>query len=74
MTCSRPQRTASGGLEPGTSRPKVLGFTTAPVRSTLQLIIAISEFLEEPLNIFQGDNWAFVSFTCHFLHFSVSGE
>ena len=30
MTCSRPQRTATGGLEPGTSRPKVLGFTTAP--------------------------------------------
>ena len=26
MTCSRPQRTATGGLEPGTSRPKVLGF------------------------------------------------
>ena len=34
VTCSRPQRTATGGLEPGTSRPKVLGFTTAPVRST----------------------------------------
>ena len=34
MTCSRPQRTATGGLEPGTSRPKVLGFSTAPVRST----------------------------------------
>ena len=33
VTCSRPQRTATGGLEPGTSRPKVLGFTTAPVRS-----------------------------------------
>ena len=32
VTCSRPQRTANGGLEPGTSRPKVLGFTTAPVR------------------------------------------
>ena len=35
VTCSRPQRTATGGLEPGTSRPKVLGFITAPVRSTL---------------------------------------
>ena len=34
VTCSRPQRTATGGLEPGTSWPKVLGFTTAPVRST----------------------------------------
>ena len=34
MTCSRPQRTATGGLEPGTSRPKVLDFTTAPVHST----------------------------------------
>ena len=34
ITCSRPQRTATGGLEPGTSRSKVLGFTTAPVRST----------------------------------------
>ena len=34
VTFSRPQRTATGGLEPGTSRPKVLGFTTAPVRST----------------------------------------
>ena len=27
VTCSRPQLTATGGLEPGTSRPKVLGFT-----------------------------------------------
>ena len=35
VTCSRPQRTATGGLEPGTSRPIVLGFTTAPVRSSL---------------------------------------
>ena len=34
VTCSRPQRTATVGLEPGTSRPKVLRFTTAPVRST----------------------------------------
>ena len=34
VTCSRPQRTVTGGLEPGTSRPKVLGFTTALVRST----------------------------------------
>ena len=34
VTCSRQQRTATGGLEPGTSRPKVIGFTTARVRST----------------------------------------
>ena len=34
VTCSRPQRTATGGLKPGTSQPKVLGFTTAPVHST----------------------------------------
>ena len=33
VTCSRPQRKATGGLEPGTSRPKVLRSTTAPVRS-----------------------------------------
>ena len=33
VTCSRPQRTATGGLEPGISRPKVLGFTTG--RDTL---------------------------------------
>ena len=38
VTCSRPQRTATGGLEPGTSRPKVQGFTTAPVRSTDSII------------------------------------
>ena len=37
VTCSRPQRTATGGLEPGTSRPKVLGFTTASVRSIQEL-------------------------------------
>ena len=34
VTCSRPQQTATGGLEPGSSRPKVLSFTIAPVRST----------------------------------------
>ena len=28
VACSRPQQTANGGLKPGTSRPKVLGFTT----------------------------------------------
>ena len=33
VTCSRPQQTVTGGLEPGTSRPKVLVFNTAPVRS-----------------------------------------
>ena len=43
VTCSRPQRTATGGLEPGTSRPKVLGFTTASVRSTKKCIF--SDFL-----------------------------
>ena len=36
VTSSRPQRTATGVLEPGTSRPKVLGFTTVPVRSFLK--------------------------------------
>ena len=34
VTCSRPQRTATGGFEPRTPRPKVLSFTTAPVRSS----------------------------------------
>ena len=34
VICSRPQRTATGGLEPGTSWPKVLGLTTGPVRYT----------------------------------------
>ena len=34
MTCSRPHRTATRlRLEPGTFRPKVLCFTTAPFRS-----------------------------------------
>ena len=37
VTCSRPQRTATGGLEPGTSRPK--GFTAAPVHSTYSSVI-----------------------------------
>ena len=34
VNCSRPQQKATGGLKPGISRPKVLDFTTAPVRST----------------------------------------
>ena len=36
VTCSKPKRTATGGFEPGTSRPKVLGFTTAPVCPTFE--------------------------------------
>ena len=52
VTCSRPQRTATRGLEPGTSRPKVLGFTTAPVRSTNTLpydfIIEVLVIQEKP--------------------------
>ena len=37
VTCSRPQRKATEGLEPGASRPKVLGFPTALVCSTVCL-------------------------------------
>ena len=44
VTCSRPQRTATGGLEPGTSRPKFLGFTTAPVRSVIEKCDQIAKF------------------------------
>ena len=43
MTCPRPQRTATRlRLEPVTSRFKVLGYTTAPVRSTIKLETIIS--------------------------------
>ena len=43
VTCSRPRRTATRlRLEPGTSPPKVLGFTTAPVRSTHHMFIYLS--------------------------------
>ena len=38
VTCSRPQQTATGGLELRTSRPKVLGFTTVQVCSTILLV------------------------------------
>ena len=41
VTCSRSQRTATGGLEPGTSRPKVLGFTTAPVRQLFTFVLVL---------------------------------
>ena len=62
VTCSRPQRTATGGLEPGTSRPKVIGFTTAPVRSTISVKVASPPFV--PLV-----NRICLSATCFLAHF-----
>ena len=40
VTFSRPQRTATGGLEPGTSQPKVLGFTTVLFRVFSDILVA----------------------------------
>ena len=59
----------TGGFERGTSRPKVLGFTTTPVRSKLFLFMEISS--AEKIELKFTNRTLFVNLN---LHLQMSGS
>ena len=63
MTCSRQQQRATRKrLEPTTARPKVLGFTIMPVRSTcLDLVLSVEKCIWK-FNFSSCEKTSFMSF------------